>query len=214
MATIKRTNPYAVKGFTTTSPKGTAKWCKVVEPERTFNAKGTYATDLVCNPKEPAVQEFIARLEALRDTAFDETKETLGEVKAKGLKKREVYQEEADANGNATGNIIFKFKMNNVDDRERPNNKIEVVDAHRNLMRQIPLVGNGSVIRCVAYANPYFMASTKDIGVSLMWSKMQLIELVSFGSGGSDFDDEDGFVSTDRNGFSDESDVEEDELDF
>ncbi len=210
MATIKRTNPYAVKGFTTTSPKGLSKWCKIVEPERTFNAKGTFATDLVCNPNEPAVQEFIARLETLRDIAFDETKETLGAVKSKDLKKRAVYQEETDAEGNETGNIVFKFKMNNVDDRDAPNNKIVVVDAHRNVIKQVPLVGNGSVIRCVAFANPYFMASTKDIGVSLLWSKMQLITLSAFGKK-DDFEDEDGFVSTDAPFSVDE---DEDEIDF
>lgn len=213
MAVAKKTNPYSVKGINITSPKGKAKWCKIVEPERTYNPKGTYSVDLVCDPNNEAVKVFVSQLEALRDKAFEETCETLGSVKAKGVLAKEVFQEETDRDGEPTGNIVFKFKMSNVDDRKPGQNKIEVVDAKRQPIRRVPLVGNDSEIRCVAFANPYYMASNKAVGISLLWSKMQLIELKSFGSG-DDFEDEEGFTATDSDGFSDESSVEEDELDF
>jgi len=61
-------------------------------------------------------------------------------------------------------------------------------------MKTVPLVGNGSIVRLVVYANPYYMANTKEVGISMIWTKMQIIELVEFNGGGADgFDDEDGF---------------------
>jgi len=37
------------------------------------------------------------------------------------------------------------------------------------------------------------MASTKEVGVSLIWQKLQIIDLVEIG-GGDSFGEEDGFV--------------------
>lgn len=207
--------PFSVKGINVTSPKGAALWCKVQEPDYTFNAKGIYATSLVCNPDDPQVKAFIEKLEDLRDTALAETQETLG-AKAKGVKARPVYKEDIDQDGNDTGNIVFSFKMSNVEDKEPGKDKIIVVDAQRTPIKDIPLVGNGSEIRCVAYANPYYMATTKEVGISLLWSKMQIIDLVEYG-GGDDFDDEDGYTatpSTKNQTQTVDEDEDEDDLDF
>jgi hypothetical protein len=206
---MAQAKPFAVKGFNVSSPKGDALWCKVTEPDTMYNAKGSYSVSLVCNPKDPTVKEYVSKLEELRDTAVAETKETVGAAKAQAIKPRPVYTEEIDQDGNLTGKIVFKFKMNNVADREAPGNKIIVVDAKRQVIKDVPLVGNGSTIRCVAFANPYYMATTKEVGVSLLWTKMQLIDLVEFGGGSDDFDDEDGFEVD-----SGSSSNDNDELDF
>ena len=190
--------PFAVKGRDITSPKGKAMWCKVKEPDFEYNDKGMYSTNLVCDPNEPAVKQFIASLEEIRDIALAETKETLG-VKGEKYVARDVFTEEEDREGNATGNIIFKFKMNNVADRTASGNsdKIFVVDAKRNPMNELPLVGNGSEIRCVAFANPYTAPNTKEVGISLIWTKMQIIKLVEYSKGGSadEFEEEDGYAN-------------------
>lgn len=190
----KYVKPFAVKGFNVTSPKGTSVWCKITEPDRMFNDKGEFSTQLVCDPNDPAVKAFVKKLEDLRDTALAETKETKGAA-GKGIKAKQVYFEEVDKDGEETGNIFFKFKLNNIDDRAANGDsaKILVFDAKKRVMDDVPLVGNGSVIRCVAYANPYFMANTKEVGISLIWSKMQLIDLVEFEGGGDEFDEEEGF---------------------
>lgn len=206
------TKPFAVKGFNITSPKGKAVWCKVKEPDFMYNEKGVYSTNLVCDPNEPAVQEFIGKLEELRDVAYAETKETLG-VRGKDYKSRDVFSEDLDSDGNATGNIVFKFKMNNVADRTASGNtdKIFVVDAKRNEITDLPLVGNGSVIRCVAYANPYTAPNTKEVGISLIWTKMQIVELVEYaGAGSSDFDEEEGYGSKAAKASVDSFDEEDD----
>ena len=191
------TKPFTVKGITVVSPKGKANWCKVKEPERTFNAKGTYATEVICDPSEPAVELFVNKLRELRDSAFVESKESLKPAVAAKLNKKEVFTEVLDDEGNDTGLIKFKFKLDNVDDKERGKNKVNVVDAGRKPIKDIPLVGNGSIIRCEAYANPYYMANGNVIGISLMWKSMQIIELVEYAGGSTGFDVEDGYTAED-----------------
>ena len=192
------TKPFAVRGFNVTSPKGKTLWCKVKEPDFAYNEKGQYSTSLVCDPADEAVKEFISKLEELRDIALAETKESLG-VKGEKYVGREVFTEEEDQDGNATGNIIFKFKMNNVADRTASGNtdKIFVVDAKRNELKEPPIVGNGSEVRCVGYANPYSAPNSKEVGISMIWTKMQIIKLVEFSKGGtaSEFDEEDGYAN-------------------
>jgi hypothetical protein len=212
MAKIQK--PFAVKGTNITSPKGSALWCKFKEPDTKFNVKGEYSTEVVCDPNDPAVQAYIAKLEELRDIAYNETIETLGAAKAKGVRKAEVYKEEIDQNGNETGNIIFKYKLKDLTDRQARGDSAEivVVDAKKNnLGAQAPLVGNGSTIRVVSYANPYFMASQKVVGISHIWSKMQIIELNEYsGGGGDDFDEEDGFEDAPAPFATDDFDSEDD----
>lgn len=195
MAGIQK--PFAVKGINVASPKGKALWCKFKEPDTKYNAKGEFSTDLVCDPNDPAVKAYIASLEKLLDVAYNETCETMGPAKSRDVRKAAVYKEEYDSNGNATGNVIFKFKLKDLDDRRDrgDSTSIIVVDAKKNKMgKDAPLVGNGSVIRVASFANPYYMASTKVVGISHIWSKMQIIDLVEFSGGGADdFDDEDGF---------------------
>ncbi len=193
------TKPFAVKGTNITSPKGKALWCKFKEPDTKFNAKGEYSTDVVCDPSDPSVKAYIEKLENLVDIAYKETCETLGPAKARDVRKSSVFKEEVDQNGELTGKVIFKYKLKDLSDRRERGDSAEilVVDAKRNLLgKTAPLVGNGSDIRVVSFANPYFMASTKTVGLSHIWSKMQIINLVEFsGAGGTDeFDDEDGFV--------------------
>lgn len=191
--------PFSVKGIKVVSPKGSALWCKVTEPERTFNAKGTYSTEIVVDPNDPTVVAFIDKLEALRDEAFKEAKETLKPAQATKLAKKDVYSEEVDQEGSLTGKIKFKFKLDNVDDKEIGRNKVAVYDsgagkARPEVIKSVPLVGNGSIIKCAAFANPYYMANGNIIGVSLNWQTMQLLGLVEYG-GGSDFEsEEDGYT--------------------
>jgi len=209
MAAVKK--PFTVKGTKVTSPKGKALWAKLDKPDREYNAKGQYSVDLVVDPGAPGVPEFIEKLEKLRDTAMEQAND--GKPKPKQFKARDVYKDEYDKDGNETGNIIFKFKMNNVDDRRPGQNRVILVGPKAS-EGEIPMVqvGNGSIIRCVAFANPYAMASDKTIGVSLILEKVQLIDLVCFG-GDDELEDEDGELHLPNDGLSDEAPWEDDEED-
>lgn len=193
---MNTTRPYTVKGINFTTPKGQALWCRVNEPERKFNDKGVLTTSLVFDPADEDVKAFIKQLEDLRDKAFEETKESLGAAKAKAVNPRSVFSDEVDREGVETGKILIKMKLNNVDEKKEQGRqyKIEAFDAKKNKLEYPPEIGNGSTIRCAGFANPYYMASTKEVGVSLIWQKVQIIDLVSFG-GGDDFGEENGFES-------------------
>lgn len=198
------TKPFTVKGMNITSPKGKALWAKLAKPDREYNVKGQYSVDLVCDPGASDVVAFREKLEALVATAHLQANE--GKPANKHFTKRDVFKQDFDKDGNASGDIIFKFKMNNVDDRRAGQNKVKMVGPKASA-GEITVIdpGNGSTLRCVAFANPYAMASDKTIGVSLILEKVQLIELVEFG-GGDDLDDEAGELNINQgaDGLSDE----------
>jgi len=189
--------PCTTKGIGFTTPKGKALWCGNIEPQRKFNEKGDLMTNLVLDPNEPEVKEFIKTLEDLRDTAFEETTNNLGLVKGKQVKKRDVAQPDIDQNGNDTGMIVIKMKLKDVDEKKELGRQyqIDTFDAKKNKLENPPRVGNGSTIRCAGYANPYYMASTKEVGISLIWQKLQIIELIEIG-GFDSFGEEEGFIAS------------------
>lgn len=183
--------PFAVSGMNVVTPKGKALWCKYAEPDRKFDAEGRLETQLVLDPNDPATSAFVDRLEALRDKAYEEAKETLG-AKGNQLKTRDIY------NIDDNGQYVFKFSLKGVDSRRAAGKQadIQVVDSMKRPVTDKTLVGNGSVIRVASFVYPYYMAMSKEIGLSMMWTKMQIIDLVEYSGasgGGSDFDEEDGF---------------------
>lgn len=187
-------NPFAVSGMNVVTPKGKALWCKYIEPDRKYDTDGKLETQLVLDPNDPATQAFVDRLEELQDIAYNETKETLG-AKGKDIRKRPLYSEDEE------GNLVFKFSLKGVDRRRAAGKayEIQVVDAQKKPVVDKPLVGNGSTIRIASFVYPYYMAMSKEIGLSMMWSKMQIIDLVEYNGGsggGSYFDEEDGFAAT------------------
>ena len=93
---MSNNRPFTVKGVGVTTPRGTALWCNNVEPQRKYNPKGDLTTSLVLDPNDSDVKDFISILEDLQDKAFNETVESLGEVKGKQVKKRPVFQEDTD----------------------------------------------------------------------------------------------------------------------
>ena len=193
--------PFTVKGIKVTSPIGSAMWCKVVEPDYRYNPEGIYEVSLVLS-KDKATP-LITQLTNIVDTATKEAKEGKGDMKlapnkVKTVTNNEVYKDEYDAEGNETGNVIFKFSLKDVDKLPEGKNKIAVFNAEGKPIANVPLVGNGSTIRVRGFANPYYMASTNAIGIALKWEALQIIDLVAF-SGGEGFDAVDGsFVDEDE----------------
>ena len=182
--------PFSVQGMNVVTPKGSALWCKHKEPDRKYDSDGTLSTSLVLDPADPATTAFIERLDKLLDKAYEETVETMG-AKGKQVRKRDLFVEDEN------GHYVFKFNLKGVDARKArgQQHSIQIVDAHKNKLDDAPLVGNGSTIRVAAFVFPYFMAVTKEVGLSFMWTRLQLLELVEFGNAGDDFDEEDGFTA-------------------
>lgn len=216
----KQKKPFSVKGIKVTSPKGKALWCKVTEADYEYNDKGVYQTDMIVDPNDPTVKAYIDKLEALRDEAAEQTRETLG-AKAKNLEVLDVFTPEEDSDGNETGMIKLRFKMPNVDDRDKGKDKVTVLDAKTRKIPhdEVPLVGNDSIIRCRAYAYPYFMAGDAKrklppcLGVTNVWEAMQIIDLQEYEGDAGGFEEEDGFEAEgfeESEGFEEEGKGDED----
>ena len=195
-------NPFNVDGMGVTTPKGKALWCKNVTPDRTFNKEGDLSTYIIFDPNDKDVQLFLEPLEKMCDEAFNQAQKELPPVKAKELKKRHIAQPDTDKDGNDTGMIKVKFKLGRVDLRKADgkNHVVKTVDAKKNEIQNPPIVGNGSTIRCAGFAFPYYTASSKEIGVSILWNSLQIIDLVQAG-GGDDFGEEEGYVAGSEAGF-------------
>lgn len=177
-------NYFDVKGISVVSPKGELEWCKYLEPDTKYNADGELSVNLLLDPNDAKAKEFIGKLEDLRDTAMNELRENLG-AKGKQWSTNDVIAEHFDKEGEPTGKVIVKCKLKDIAKR-KATGKAHTIQASgpnkENLSANKTIVGNGSigVVGCFAY--PYEMASTKKVGVTLMWQKLRVFDLVSYAS--------------------------------
>lgn len=184
------------------TPKGVAVWPHLNKPDTKFNAEGEYTVKLRIPAGEAA--GLIETLEKIRDeyqaTAMKE------EPKVKNYSLAPVFEEELDDQGDATGNLIFKFKQKAIIKTRKGDTlrmKVALFDAQR--QPTSAQVGGGSVIKIAGAAIGYAMASSKTVGVSLRPEAVQIIELMQRGGDASAlFDVEDGYVAKGDDGFVEE----------
>jgi len=153
--------------------KGTCKWAELLS----VGLYGTYGIKLYGD----AVVEMETELQAMLDSAYDEVRE-LG----KNATKAEVFKEDEEG----TKHLAFKLPEN---DFEGNPNKITMYDAGG--ARQDDwdkLVGNGSTVKIKYRIAPYYMSSTKVVGLSYKFYACQVIDLKEFTQGESGFGDETG----------------------
>jgi|11_taG_2_1085331.scaffolds.fasta_scaffold09618_1 lactam utilization protein B len=178
--------------------KGTALWAKIFQPDNRFvKPHGEYSTQVLVPEAEAA--EVCEQLEAMVDAKFAEVVKDKPALKAT-LSKRPVTEPHVDdRTGEPTGNLVFKSKCLAVVESKTGQTyaqKPSVVDSKRQPMAGNQLVGNGSTIKVAVEPIPYYMASTKQVGVSLRLKAVQVIDLKEHNkSASSIFDDEDGFVA-------------------
>lgn len=179
------------KGKSMVTPLGSAMWVKILEPDTTYDAKGKYEAQIVCNPNDEKVQAFVKGLETMGNKALEEAKENLKAPKDKSVFLRDLVTPEVDKEGNETGNIVIKAKAPAEDYEGRPVT-IGVYDVKgRKEDNWDKLIGNGSKIKMEVFAFPYHMANGNSVGVSLRLKKVQVVELNEY-NGGSAFGDESG----------------------
>ncbi len=175
--------------------EGKCIWAKVFEPDTKFNPDGVYSVDLL-KPETEAVK-MSEYLEGLVQERMAE------EIKASPKYKDSLsthlpYEKDFDRDGNETGNIKFKFKL---DAKVKGRNgeftqKPAVMDAKRTPMSGENLIGNGSDIKVAFEPRTYFIPASKTVGVKLHLRGVQVINLVSYGDSASMFEDEDGYTET------------------
>lgn len=210
----KVSKPYKVRGTTLVSNTSEAVFCKYLDKHlqqslsSQFSPRGEYSVSLVSDPDDEQWLVFKAKIDAIIDAAYDEAMNDEGDLKLgtsakKKLNKAYPYKEyiekEKDDKGKwtiekETGKLVLTPKMKNVLDRDEGRNYIKLIGDNGEVpVAKRPEIGNGSLIKVKMYVNPYYMATTGSIGVSLSLDAIKIINLVSFGGGdaGEDFDTED-----------------------
>lgn len=182
-----------------TTPRGTAMWAKLFTPDYKFTDVGEYSVALSIGADQAAdiLSKIDSQLAYSLEKALKENPTKKGSIKPASPPYKEVF----DDQGNATGDIEFKFKQKAVvQTKNGPlKKKPAIVDAKGKPIHEAIEVGNGSVMKVAFDMYPYYTAMA-GAGVSLKLTAVQLLEV----KGGFKFDVEDGYEFS-------ESDVKQDD---
>lgn len=142
-------------------------------------------------------------IDRLVDEAWDNKVDDIPAKYKKVAEKAYPYDEEVDAAGEPTGNILFKFKQNaelKLKDGSISKVKISLFDAKGK--RITANVGGGSILKVAFTHRDYAMVSGKqyNVGISLDFSGVQVLKLEEYGGGSADsfgFGEEEGYDGID-----------------
>ena len=186
-----------------TTPVGTLVFPHLTSPDDKFNAAGVYHTRMALTAEETA--DLQAKADAILEAFVDNDPDDLGTVKLGKAVTRPIADEECDENGSETGRFLVRFKMNASGTGRHGDFTREpaLFDAKAAAipLAEAPDIWSGTKARVSFEFVPYYMASTKSLGVSLRLRGVQIIELANGDNkGGSSmgFEEEEGYVSTAR----------------
>jgi len=155
--------------------KGKCKWAKVLQPDNYGNFSISMYVD---------------------DTTLDEHKELFNKMindAAEAVKEvGKVVKGTADCTKeDKEGKEFFGFKLP-AEGYEGKQNHIEIFDMYGKKVDDWDnLIGNDSTVKIKYMAKPYYMATTKQVGLSFRFYAVQIINLNEYsGAGSSGFGDE------------------------
>lgn len=172
-----------------TTPKGKAVWPKLVEPDTKFDQDGMYSCKL--HVSEQDFRAFEAHVKPIIETAYKAECDRLGKPKLRMAASTPIrITEEGDYE-------IYAKQKAKVHTKSRGTLEF-VVAAVDSQGKKIPMpnVGSGSQLRMAVEVNPWFVPS-QGFGYSLRLRAIQIIDLIEFGGGDSDFGfsvEESGYV--------------------
>lgn len=216
MAEKKKRNKIKIGSFIT--PVGTANYPHVNTPDTKWKEEGEYRCPLIFS--EEVANELRPKLEAFLDKAFAELKkEHYGDnpntAKAKKCSKLELpLKAVEDEEGNETGEYKLapkKTASGTKKDGTPWKAKVSVFDSKGKKLLPAPAVWGGSKLKADVDVYAYFAAKDNAIGITLELVGVQVIELVSGGSGEreSRFGEVDGgYVGDESDGFGRGGDAE------
>jgi len=166
--------------------KGEAKWAQVLEADQfgnfSINMSGMYVDDLK------------GKLELMQNAAYQEVIDA-----GKEATKAPLYK-------NKDGETFINFKLPEINIyKNNIANKIIIYDASGDIIADWgKLIGNGSVVKIKYRITPYYMQSTKQVGISYKFYAVQVIKLVKYAPGkdsgfGDETDGNTGFGYDDKN---------------
>lgn len=190
------------------TPKGSAEWAKLFQPDTKFNAHGEYKINLRVkeDDAEDLTNELIRQVDAVYNSELKKNPKLQGK-----MVKRFPFEPVLNDNGEETGLVEFKLKckarveMKNGDSfTQRP----VVYDSKGKPITEEISVGNGSVCKVAFETVPYLLASTKQASVSLRLKSVQVIDLKVFNNEQNPFDTEEGYqFEEDQSPFAEKEDT-------
>ena len=211
-----------------TSPRGVFVYPKLTAPDTKFKAEGEYSVKLKVAEDAPGVAALVKQIEkeaAASLAAAKEKAKTPAEAK-KWETKYLPFTRVEDDEGNATGEIEFKFSMKASGVSKKTGKpwtmKPTLFDAKGKPINGSVNIGNGTVGKVSYEIIPYSPTAQVGASVKLALAAAQIIELRSYGEQSAKdhgFDEEDGYEASDapaQGDFEDESESEggESEKDF
>lgn len=175
------------------SPEGALVWPHLNTPDDKFvKPDGVYHTKLAVE-RGPELDGFVNTLADELDRFIAANPKGI-KSPAFGKKVADFFDVEYDDEGEETGRVIFKFKLKPFFGKENQYSQApKLFDAHGKRYDPLPNVGNGSVAKIHGEMFPYYMESSKEVGISLRCNNVQVLELVEFSSGEDNpFADESG----------------------
>ena len=190
------------------TPVGIAQWPHLVEPDD-YEGSLNYKTDLLLDPNDKGVSEFIKHLNDAADKAYEEgvaelmTKGGKSVALAKQITKKVPIQPQYDDEGNETGLVLvsMKSKASGVTATGKKwSRTVPLFDSGKGKDRpeKIPHgsvdVWGGSLIKVEVEVYPYCATGLKLAGVSLRIISAQILQLSEGStSGGNNFGVEEDF---------------------
>lgn len=165
------------------SPIGEFLYPWVNKPDTKFNEEGVYSVDLALSGR--AAEELKAMIDGAAEEAFEAETDKMTPAQKKAYSKYVPYEDEEDDEGTATGRTIFHFKQNakiKTKDGDIKEIKIEVRDS-KDKPVNVAVYG-GSEGRIMFTTRNIKMTSTKQAGVRLDFSKVQITKLQKASGGG------------------------------
>lgn len=230
------------------TPRGTARYPRLTKPDtgtKQFPAKPNYNITVIFDGNDDNVfivgkttktplAEVRTQLEALRDAQLELVKAGIEADTKKNPKNKaknakalellhvdEVFKEEVDEEGNATGRLHLRAKTaaerKDKDDPEKiikvpPPTLFSASGKVLNKLGKLPNVGGGSIVKVGALAKPYYVASSGAVGIAYYLEATQLLDLVEFGqrdAASMGFGSEEGYEGpSESEGFSAEDSTE------
>lgn len=184
------------------TPVGVAVYPHLVRPDTKFDSDGVYTVQLAIEAKEAV--GIIDQLQNARDKFAAEFADESPKNKAKIAKARiaDVFDDEVDDEGELTGRVLIRAKQKAIirgRDGEEYVKTVKLFDAQNNRITPSSVWG-GSRLILAGVLIPYYMASTKEVGVSLRLGAAQILELVEGDGGNAEsfgFGEQEGYTAPD-----------------
>ena len=184
------------------TPQGVAAYPYLTKGEPNTKFTPEYKVTLIIPKAEAA--GLIAELQPVMDESKEEAKEKVNNrpKDVKALVAALPFTEQEDDNDQPTGNLLFTFKLK-ASITSKTTGKTWVFTPKVFDAKGLPVtekVWGGSIIKVAFRPRPWFFAASKQYGVALDMDAVQVLELVTEGSGTAEaygFDtDGEGFESS------------------